>query len=65
MSKIREKYLSRLIDGNDATSINMVCMNKLTFFNLCPILHAKRASKTYTTDDGRRAISNTLTYPRA
>ena len=40
--EIREKYLSRLIDGNDATSINMVHMNKSTFFSLCSILHGKR-----------------------
>lgn len=39
--EIRKNYLARLIDGNDATSINMVRMNKSTFFNLCCILRRK------------------------
>jgi len=39
--QIRETYLSRLINGNDATSINMVRMDKFRFFNLCTILRAK------------------------
>lgn len=33
--EIREKYLSRLINGNDPTSINIVFMNKSTFFLTC------------------------------
>ena len=39
--EIMEKYLSRLIDMNDATSINKVHMNKSTLFNLCSILRGK------------------------
>ena len=37
-SEIRKQYLSRLIDGNDTTSINVVRINKPTFFNLCLIM---------------------------
>lgn len=36
--EIREKYLPRLIDGNNTTGINMIRMNKSTFFNLWSIL---------------------------
>lgn len=40
-SEIREQYLLRPVDGHDPTNINMVSMNKLTFFNLCPIMSRK------------------------
>ena len=39
--ELRRKYLTRLTDGNDDTSINMVRMNKSSFFNLCSILRGK------------------------
>ena len=39
--EIREKYLSRSIDGKDATSINMIRMNKSIFFNLCSMVRGK------------------------
>lgn len=37
-SKIREQYFSILVDGNATTSINIVHMNKSSFFNLCSIM---------------------------
>lgn len=39
--EIREKYLPRLIDGNNTTGINIFRMNKSTFFNLWSILRWK------------------------
>ncbi|XP_039119655.1 uncharacterized protein LOC120255953 [Dioscorea cayenensis subsp. rotundata] len=37
----RENYLDRLLNGDDTTCINMVRMNKFTFFSLCSLLRSR------------------------